>query len=110
MRDQMTDSEWQKIYEMSQDRNLYHHLISSLFPTVHGQDTARISLDTNSLLGYLRIFWGYLWIFICVLGYRRIFLGYLWIFSGLLGYLGIIHRYLWIVNDGVGYLWIFQCA
>ena len=33
---QMTDAEWQKIYEMSQDKNLYHHLCTSLFPTIHG--------------------------------------------------------------------------
>ena len=35
----MTDAEWQKIYEMSQDRSLYQNLISSLFPTIHGQYT-----------------------------------------------------------------------
>jgi len=33
----MTDTEWQKIYEMSQDRSLYQNFISSLFPTIHGQ-------------------------------------------------------------------------
>ena len=33
---QMTDAEWQKVYEMSQDKNLYHHLCTSLFPTIHG--------------------------------------------------------------------------
>ncbi|KII65571.1 Maternal DNA replication licensing factor mcm6 [Thelohanellus kitauei] len=32
----MTDQEWRKIYEMSQDRNLYNNLVSSLFPTVYG--------------------------------------------------------------------------
>ncbi|XP_071942360.1 zygotic DNA replication licensing factor mcm6-B-like [Antedon mediterranea] len=35
---QMTDQEWQQVYEMSQDKSLYSHLISSLFPTVHGSD------------------------------------------------------------------------
>ena len=39
IRKQMTDVEWQKIYEMSQDRNLYQNIISSLFPTIHGQYT-----------------------------------------------------------------------
>ena len=34
---QMTDQEWQKVYEMSQDKNLYHNLITSLFPTIHGK-------------------------------------------------------------------------
>lgn len=32
----MTDDEWQTVYDMSQDRNLYHNLCSSLFPTIHG--------------------------------------------------------------------------
>ena len=34
---QMTEQEWHKIYEMSQDRNLYHNLVSSMFPTIHGK-------------------------------------------------------------------------
>jgi hypothetical protein len=33
---QMTDEEWQKVYEMSRDKNLYQNLCSSLFPTIHG--------------------------------------------------------------------------
>lgn len=33
---QMTDQEWQKVYEMSQDKSLYNNLITSLFPTIHG--------------------------------------------------------------------------
>ena len=37
IRKQMTESEWQKIYEMSQDKHLYQNIISSLFPTIHGQ-------------------------------------------------------------------------
>ncbi|XP_064611933.1 zygotic DNA replication licensing factor mcm6-like [Liolophura sinensis] len=35
---QMTDEEWQKVYDMSQDKNLYHNLCSSLFPTIHGNE------------------------------------------------------------------------
>ncbi|XP_046331406.2 zygotic DNA replication licensing factor mcm6-like [Haliotis rufescens] len=35
---QMTDEEWQKVYEMSQDKALYQNLCSSLFPTIHGSD------------------------------------------------------------------------
>ncbi|KAF1744542.1 hypothetical protein MXB_4926, partial [Myxobolus squamalis] len=31
----MSDQEWKKIYEMSQDRNLYNNLVSSLFPTIY---------------------------------------------------------------------------
>ncbi|KAK2166950.1 hypothetical protein LSH36_33g07062 [Paralvinella palmiformis] len=38
---QMTDSEWQKVYDMSRDKNLYHNLCSSLFPTIHGSDEVK---------------------------------------------------------------------
>lgn len=38
---QMTEQEWHKIYEMSQDRNLYHNLVSSMFPTIHGSDEVK---------------------------------------------------------------------
>ena len=31
IRKQMTDAEWSRIYEMSQDKNLYQNLINSLF-------------------------------------------------------------------------------
>lgn len=34
---QMTEQEWHKIYEMSQDKNLYHNLVNSMFPTIHGK-------------------------------------------------------------------------
>ena len=37
IRKQMTEHEWTRIYEMSQDKALYQNLISSLFPTIHGQ-------------------------------------------------------------------------
>lgn len=33
----MTEKEWEKVFEMSQDKNLYHNLCTSLFPTIHGQ-------------------------------------------------------------------------
>jgi len=36
---QMTDDEWQKVYEMSLDKNLYTNLCTSLFPTIHGEAT-----------------------------------------------------------------------
>ncbi|XP_070536303.1 zygotic DNA replication licensing factor mcm6-like [Ptychodera flava] len=38
---QMTEQEWQKVYEMSRDKNLYHNLIQSLFPTIHGNDEVK---------------------------------------------------------------------
>ena len=36
MKKQMTEAEWLKVYEMSKDKNLYHNLCSSLFPTIYG--------------------------------------------------------------------------
>ncbi|XP_063058420.1 MCM6 minichromosome maintenance deficient 6, like [Engraulis encrasicolus] len=38
VKNQMTVQEWEKVFEMSQDKNLYHNLCSSLFPTIHGND------------------------------------------------------------------------
>lgn len=37
IRKQMTDHEWQTIYKMTKDKNLYQNLISSIFPTIHGK-------------------------------------------------------------------------
>lgn len=37
MQKELTGQEWQKIYDMSLDRNLYQNLIKSLFPTIHGR-------------------------------------------------------------------------
>lgn len=41
MKNQMTDAEWNKVYEMSKDRNLYQNLINSLFPSVYGNDEVK---------------------------------------------------------------------
>lgn len=38
---QMTESEWNKVYEMTRDRNLYQNLCTSLFPTIHGCDEVK---------------------------------------------------------------------
>ncbi|XP_050431901.1 DNA replication licensing factor Mcm6 [Adelges cooleyi] len=38
MKRQMTGPQWEKIYEMNRDRNLYQNLINSLFPSIHGND------------------------------------------------------------------------
>ncbi|XP_050721019.1 DNA replication licensing factor MCM6-like [Eriocheir sinensis] len=38
---QMTELEWNKVYEMSRDKNLYQNLITSLFPTIHGNDEVK---------------------------------------------------------------------
>lgn len=33
----MTDQEWIRIYEMSQDKNLFNNLTQSLFPMIYGK-------------------------------------------------------------------------
>ncbi|XP_066578139.1 MCM6 minichromosome maintenance deficient 6, like [Amia ocellicauda] len=38
VKNQMSVQEWEKVFEMSQDKNLYHNLCTSLFPTIHGND------------------------------------------------------------------------
>lgn len=35
----MTDQEWIRIYEMSQDKNLFNNLTQSLFPMIYGKLT-----------------------------------------------------------------------
>ena len=37
IRKQMTEHEWQIIYKMTKDKNLYENLINSIFPTIHGK-------------------------------------------------------------------------
>ena len=41
IRARMTEGEWERLYTMSQDKNLYQNLISSLFPTIHGNDEVK---------------------------------------------------------------------
>ncbi|KAJ1527696.1 hypothetical protein ONE63_007655 [Megalurothrips usitatus] len=41
MKKHMSDAEWDKIYEMSRDRNLYTNLVNSLFPSIHGHDQVK---------------------------------------------------------------------
>ncbi|KAK5859670.1 hypothetical protein PBY51_021207 [Eleginops maclovinus] len=41
IKSQMTEKEWEKVFEMSQDKNLYHNLGTSLFPTIHGNDEVK---------------------------------------------------------------------
>ena len=37
----MTDSEWEKIYKMSKDPNLFDNLIKSIFPSIHGNEEVK---------------------------------------------------------------------
>ncbi|KAJ6648319.1 DNA replication licensing factor Mcm6 [Pseudolycoriella hygida] len=68
MKNQMTDAEWNKVYEMSKDRNLYQNLINSLFPSVYGNDeikrgillqlfsgVAKTTLEKTSLRGDINV-------------------------------------------------------
>ncbi|XP_007437102.1 DNA replication licensing factor MCM6 [Python bivittatus] len=41
IKNQMSVLEWEKVFEMSQDKNLYHNLCTSLFPTIHGNDEVK---------------------------------------------------------------------
>lgn len=41
MKKQMSDADWNKIFEMSRDKNLYQNLINSLFPAIHGNDEVK---------------------------------------------------------------------
>ncbi|XP_055385903.1 DNA replication licensing factor Mcm6 [Condylostylus longicornis] len=41
MKKQMTDAEWNRVYEMSRDKNLYQNLIVSLFPSIYGNDEVK---------------------------------------------------------------------
>ncbi|XP_031836798.1 minichromosome maintenance 6 [Nomia melanderi] len=41
MKKRMTEAEWNRIYEMSRDKNLYQNLVNSLFSSVHGNDEVK---------------------------------------------------------------------
>lgn len=41
MKRQMTSVEWDKVYAMSKDKNLYNNLINSLFPSIYGNDEVK---------------------------------------------------------------------
>merc|ERR1719336_314269 len=36
-----TADEWESVYKMSQDKNVYNNIINSLFPTIHGNDEVK---------------------------------------------------------------------
>lgn len=68
IKQQMTDVEWNKVYEMSRDKHLYQSLMSSLFPTIHGNDevkrgvllmlfggVAKTTSEGNSLRGDINV-------------------------------------------------------
>uniref|UniRef100_A0A8C5R9A7 DNA replication licensing factor MCM6 n=1 Tax=Leptobrachium leishanense TaxID=445787 RepID=A0A8C5R9A7_9ANUR len=68
LKKQMSVKEWEKVFEMSQDKNLYHHLCTSLFPTVHGNDEVKrgillmlfggvpkVTLERTSLRGDINV-------------------------------------------------------
>ena len=41
IKERMSPAEWNTIYKMSQDKNLYQNLINSLFPTIHGNEEVK---------------------------------------------------------------------
>ncbi|TRY63758.1 hypothetical protein TCAL_10879 [Tigriopus californicus] len=44
IKDRMTRKEWDTTFKMSQDKSLYQNLITSLFPTIHGNDEVKRGL------------------------------------------------------------------
>ncbi|XP_060824448.1 DNA replication licensing factor Mcm6 [Bombus pascuorum] len=41
MKKRMSEAEWNRIYEMSRDKNLYENLVQSLFSAIHGNDEVK---------------------------------------------------------------------
>lgn len=41
MKKQMTNDQWTRVYEMSRDTNLYNNLITSLFPSIYGNEEVK---------------------------------------------------------------------
>ena len=41
IKERMSPAEWNTIYKMSTDKNLYQNLINSLFPTIHGNEEVK---------------------------------------------------------------------
>lgn len=37
----MSNEEWNRVYDMSKDKNLYQNLVASLFPAIHGNDEVK---------------------------------------------------------------------
>ena len=50
IKERMSPAEWNTIYKMSQDRNLYQNLINSLFPTIHGNEEVKYFLFLVALV------------------------------------------------------------
>lgn len=44
LKKQMTDEEWDKVYEMSRDKNLFQNLCESLFPTIYGNQEVKCGI------------------------------------------------------------------
>ncbi|KOX74494.1 DNA replication licensing factor Mcm6 [Melipona quadrifasciata] len=41
MKKRMSEAEWNRIYEMSRDKNLYQNIVNSLFSAIHGNDEVK---------------------------------------------------------------------
>lgn len=47
IRSQMSEEEWQRVYEMSRDRSIYTNLCRSLFPTIYGNEEIKQGTRTT---------------------------------------------------------------
>lgn len=68
IKETMTTAEWDTIYKMTQDKDLYKNMINSLFPTIHGNDEVKrgillmlfggvpkVTLEGNTLRGDINV-------------------------------------------------------
>merc|ERR1719394_81701 len=55
MRAKMSSEEWESVYKMSQDKNIYSNIINSLFPTIHGNDEVKRGIALMLFGGVLKI-------------------------------------------------------
>jgi len=53
IKERMTPAEWNTIYKMSQDKSLYQNLITSLFPTIHGNEEVCRTTSLNLFMNFL---------------------------------------------------------
>lgn len=52
IRSRMSVEEWQRVYEMSRDRNIYSNLCRSLFPTIYGNEEIKQGVNCFMDKGY----------------------------------------------------------
>ena len=54
IKERMTPAEWNTIYKMSQDKSLYQNLITSLFPTIHGNEEVCYNISFSLIVNVVK--------------------------------------------------------